>query len=261
MLGKVFEHTAAMVGRALGVALMAACVVVLNGCNSYLDDAVGLPQNQQAGREVSSAASGKSELARAANSYLATSTPGSTGYKIGPQDVLDFAVFRLPELSKTVQVAEAGTINLPLVGDIGAAGRTATEVERDVAARLSTKYVKSAQVTIFVKEYNSQRVTVEGAVKTPGVYPIRGHDTLLQSVAKAGGLDKDTASSNVVVFRTANGVRSATRFDISDIRSGGSDDPPIQAGDVVVVDDSMTKSAFSNFVKMLPLASTAAYVF
>ncbi|MBI1867900.1 MAG: polysaccharide export protein [Methylocystis sp.] len=201
----------------------------------------------------------RSELARAADTYVASATPGNAGYKIGPQDVLDITVFKAPDLSKTVQVAESGTINLPLVGEIGAAGRNATEIEHDLAAKLGAKYLKSPQVSVFVKEYNSQRITVEGAVKKPGVYTIRGHDTLLQSIAKADGVDRDYASNSAVIFRAIDGGRSATRFDINDIRNGKSEDPQVLAGDVIVVDDSMAKGAYQVLIKLLPLATPAFF--
>ncbi len=138
--------------------------------------------------------------AKAAEALTAVATPGNEGYKIGPQDVVEVSVFKVPELSKSVQVADTGTINLPLLGEVPAAGRTAQEVERDLAAKLGAKYLQKPQVTVFVKEYNSQRVTIEGAVKKPGVYPVRGRMTLLQLVATAEGFG-DTAEQTVVVFR------------------------------------------------------------
>lgn len=252
---------AARVRRAFGVALWVGCAGFLNGCNGFSGDGPALGQQQRVGGEglavVSDrpAVSDRAELARAADKYVASATPGNAGYKIGPQDVLDIAVFKAPDLSKTVQVAEGGTINLPLVGEIGAAGKNATEIEHDLAAKLGAKYLKSPQVSVFVKEYNSQRITVEGAVKKPGVYAIRGHDTLLQSIAKADGLDRDYASSSVVIFRATDGGRSATRFDVTDIRNGRSEDPQVLAGDVIVVDDSMGKGAYQVLIKLLPLAT------
>lgn len=233
------------------MALLAACAEFLSGCNSFsLDDGASFSQEQHAGAEGSLAARD-----RAVDTYVAAATPGNLGYRIGPQDVLDISVFKAPDLSKTVQVAEVGTINLPLVGEVGAAGKTAADLERDLEAKLGAKYLKSPQVTVYLKEYNSQRITVEGAVKKPGVYPIRGHDTLLRSIAMAEGLEREAASSSVVVFRTVNGVRSATRLDVDDIRSGRSEDPQVLAGDIIVVDDSTTKIAFQTFLKLLPLAS------
>jgi polysaccharide export outer membrane protein len=182
-----------------------------------------------------------------------TSAAGSTAYRIGSQDVLDVSVFKVPELSKTVQVADTGTVNLPLVGEVPAAGKTAQEVERDLTARLGAKYLQKPQVTVYVKEYNSQRVTVEGAVKKPGVFPIRGKTSLLQLVATAEGLDP-VADSTVVVFREVDGKRSAARFELNDIRSGHAEDPVIQSGDVVVVSNSTIKETFNVILKALPVA-------
>jgi polysaccharide export outer membrane protein len=121
--------------------------------------------------------------------------------------------------------------------------------------------MKSPQVTVFVKEYNSQRVTVEGAVKTPGVFPLRGHETLMQVIAKGGGLDRQVASANVVIFRTTDGARTVARYDLDAIRSGGAPDPQVLPGDVVVVDDSMAKQGLQVFLRLTPLATPIAYLF
>ncbi len=195
------------------------------------------------------------QLTRVAETLASANTPGSTAYQIGPLDVLDISVFKVPDLSKSVQVADSGTINLPLVGEIPAAGKTAQEIERDLSGKLGAKYLRNPQVTVYVKEYNSQRVTVEGAVKKPGVYPIKGKTSLMQILAMAESPERETASSIVVVFRTAGGKRSAARFDIDDIRSGKAEDPTVQQGDVIIVDTSTSKLVFNSFVKVLPTAA------
>ncbi len=190
-------------------------------------------------------------LSKVATQLTSSSTPGSEGYKVGAQDVLEVSVFKVPELSKTVQVADAGSINLPLVGEVPAAGRTARDIERDLTKRLGDKYLQSPQVTVFVKEYNSRRVTVEGAVKKPGVIPYRGSTSLIQVVAMAEGLS-EFADSEVVVFRQAGDKRTAARFDLEAIRAGTADDPQVLAGDVVVVGKSAFKEAYGQFLKSLP---------
>jgi polysaccharide export outer membrane protein len=157
-------------------------------------------------------------------------------------------------MSKSVQVADTGTISLPLIGEVPASGRTAQEIERDLAKRLGAKYLRDPQVSVFVKEYNSQRITVEGAVKKPGVFPYRGRTTLLQSIALAEGLDA-VSDSNVIVFRTTDGKRAAARFDVAQIRSGKTTDPPLEPGDVVVVETHAVKELFQNLIKAAPLAS------
>ena len=131
------------------------------------------------------------------------STPGNQAYRIGPLDVLDISVFQAPGLTKTVEVADNGTINLPLLGETPAAGKTAQELERDLNSKLGAKYLQNPQVTVKVKEFNSSRVTVTGAVKNPGVFPYKG-ETLLQFVTMAGGLAPES-NSMVLVLRQNNG--------------------------------------------------------
>jgi polysaccharide export outer membrane protein len=236
--------------RTVGVLVFfAACVVGLTGCN-------GVP-GEDSGFAPTPAAAGNAELARVADKYLSAAAPGSTAYLIGPQDVLDIAVFQAPELSKTVLVANDGAINLPLVGQIPAAGKSPSELERDIERRLNARFLKSAQVTITVKEYNSQRITVEGAVRSPGVHPWRGGETLMQAIASSGGIDSNIASNDIVVFRTINGARTVTRFDFSAIRSGAEPDPRLAPGDVVAVDESTGKMGLNYFLRVLPVAGMA----
>jgi polysaccharide biosynthesis/export protein len=187
----------------------------------------------------------------------AVSVPGSAAYKIGPQDILDISVFKVPELSKSAQVSERGTFSYPLVGDIVAVGKTPREVQDELTGLLRAKYLQNPDVTVFVKEFNSQRVTIDGAVKKPGVYPIQSGLSLQMAITLAQGLD--TASDDtIVVFRSVGGKRTAARFDISDIRSGEAEDPQLQAGDVVVAGTSALKKGFDNFLRALPVAGMFA---
>jgi polysaccharide export outer membrane protein len=189
-----------------------------------------------------------------AETFTASATQGSASYKIGPLDVLDVSVFKVPDLSKQLQVSEQGTINVALLGDVQVAGKTARDVERELAKQWGRKYLQNPQVTVGIKEYNSQRLTVEGAVKKAGVYPMVGSVSLLQSIAMAQGLDP-TADTAVLVFRDSGGKRSVARFDLAEIRNGASADPQLQPGDVVVVNSSAIKEIFNNFVRVLPMTN------
>ncbi|MFZ1924415.1 MAG: polysaccharide biosynthesis/export family protein [Xanthobacteraceae bacterium] len=195
---------------------------------------------------------------QAADALTAVAKPGNAAYKIGPLDLLDISVFKVPDLTKEVQVAEDGTINYPLIGDVPAAGKTAHELERELTTKLGAKYLKNPQVSVLVKEFNSQRVTVSGSVKTSGVYAIKGNTSLMQVVAMAGDVDTTTDSGDVVVFRNIDGQRSAAKFDLDAIREGRAADPAVEAGDVIVVNSSATKVALHNVLTALPLATTAA---
>jgi len=222
------------------------------------DGSVGAQGSAPTAFAPTAAASNESSASKAADALTAVAKPGNSAYKIGPLDVVEVTVFKVPDLTKTMQVAEDGTVNYPLVGEVPAAGRTAHELEHDLAQKLGAKYLRNPQVTVLVKEFNSQRVTVSGAVKTSGVYAIKGNTSLMQVVAMAGDVDTSTNSGNVVIFRTIDGQRSAAKFDIDDIKAGKAADPQVQPGDVIVVDSSMTKVALHNVLMALPLATTAA---
>ncbi len=184
---------------------------------------------------------------------LALTSSSATAYKVGPQDVLDITVFKVAELSKTVQISAVGTINYPLLGEVSVAGQTAREIEQNMTKRLGAKYLQKPQVTVFIKEYNSQKVTVEGAVKKPGVFPIRGGMTLIQSIATAEGFT-ELSDEVVIVFRQVNGQRKALKHDIGAIRSGSKADIALQAGDVVMVGTSAIKKGWNTLMKGAPLA-------
>jgi polysaccharide biosynthesis/export protein len=181
--------------------------------------------------------------------------PGA--YKVGYADVLDISVFKAPELARTVEVAESGTITFPPVGEVSVVGKTVRDIEHDLAKTLGAKYLRSPQVTISVKEFNSQPVTVEGAVMQPGLHALKGKTTLLQLIAMSGGIDRDVTDSTVVLFRNADGERHATKFNIDDIGTGQAPDPLIFPGDMVVANSSPLKAAWSEFIKAMQPATTA----
>jgi polysaccharide biosynthesis/export protein len=177
---------------------------------------------------------------------------------IGPLDVLDIAVFQVPELTKTLEVSDTGTINFPLLGEITAAGKTPEELERELTSKLAADYLQNPVVTVFVKESNSQRVTISGAIDKPGIYPIKGPTSLMQIVAQAGGF-KDQSDSTVLILRQKGGSRMAARYDISEIQAGRAQDPLLQANDVLVAGTSAIKKTFGTILKALPIAGLFAF--
>ena len=246
-----------------------ACAVCLGGCAGSSSSAVaGAGYNSEGVLASTSASSAtafaptaaavhSSAASQAADTLTAVAKPGSSTYKIGPLDVLDISVFKVPDLNKAVQVSEDGTINYPLLGEVHAADKTARELEQDLTAKLGAKYLRDPQVMVMVKEFNSQRVTVVGSIKSPGIYSIKGKTTLMQVVAMAGDIDMSLDSGDIVLFRTIDGTRSAARFDIDAIKAGKAEDPLVQPGDVLVADTSATKMALQNVMRVLPLAGTA----
>lgn len=180
---------------------------------------------------------------------------GPPVYRLGPMDVLAIDVYREQDLSREVRVEENGEISLPLAGRLQAAGKTTGELEQEITARLKASVLENPSVSVRVKEFLSQRVTVEGAVSQPGVYPLTSRTSLLQMIATAHGLDEMANPGACVVFRVIDGQRYAAAFDIREIRAGRMVDPELLGGDTVVVDYSGIRANYRDFLSLYPLFS------
>ena len=185
---------------------------------------------------------------------------GASDYRIGAQDLLNIRVFGVEELTRDVRVNSNGHISLPLVGTVMAGGRTIPELESDLAKKYAEGYLQRPQVTVFVKEFTSQRITVEGAVKKPGIYPITGRTSLLQAIALAEGVDDRTADlGGIVVMRKVDGRKQAAVFDLRQVRKGLVEDPQLYGDDIVVVEQSGSKTAFRRFIESVPALGIFAW--
>jgi polysaccharide export outer membrane protein len=166
-------------------------------------------------------------------------------YRIGAEDLIEIQVFGVDQLSRTVRVNSRGLISLPLIGSIEVAGLTAQEAEAAVAERLAANFLQNPQVSLFIKEFTTQRVTVEGAVAKPGIYPLRGQTTLLITLALAGGQASLSDMSEVMLFRAdASGKRVGTMYDVERIRRGELEDPAVVNDDLIVVNRSRARTVF-----------------
>ncbi len=152
----------------------------------------------------------------------------------GTADLREISVFEIPELNRTVRVSENGAISLPLVGEIRAGGLTPPQLEDELRRRLGQKYVRDPQVSVFVREHGSKKVSVLGAVGKPGVYEMLGPRTLLQVLAQAGGLTEDVGAV-LYVIRNGGALPGKIAVDVDDLMV--SRDPAlnvaIEPGDVV----------------------------
>lgn len=200
---------------------------------------------------VSSASATSSPVVAGSPAFpAADSIPGapiaaSNDYRIGPQDLLKIDVFGVDALSKrSVRVNASGQISLPLIGTLQAGGLTAEQLAADIAARLAKDYLQNPQVTIFIEEFTSQRVTVTGAVRTPNVFPLKGRTTLLQVVAQAGGATSVANLGAVKILRSEpDGTRKTLEYDLAAIQDGATPDPEVRGEDVVQVETSALKEA------------------
>lgn len=173
--------------------------------------------------------------------------PGTnTTYRIGPQDLLKVEVFRVDELSSKERVSQDGTIVMPLIGPVMVAGLTPQEAEDRLTDILGKDYLQDPQVNIFVEEYASQKVTVTGSVKSPGVFPLTGYTTLLQAVALAGGVDELANTKEVVLFRGQGGPAQAYVVNLKMIQEGDLQDPVVIGDDRIVIPQSGSAALIKN---------------
>jgi len=184
-----------------------------------------------------------------------TVAPLGSDYRISPMDTVSVKVFKSQDLTGDYQVDLTGHISMPLVGEVEAANLTTAQLDQRLTEKLGEKYFQNPDVSVGIKASSRRSVTVDGAVKQAGTFPVAGPTSLMQAVALAGGTSEDANTRRVAVFRTTGGQRQAAAFDLSAIRHGQSQDPQIYPGDIVVVDGSGIKEGFKRVMQSFPLLS------
>ncbi|MBI5055556.1 MAG: polysaccharide biosynthesis/export family protein [Nitrospirae bacterium] len=111
-------------------------------------------------------------------------------YILGPEDLVEIDVFEVDELKRSARISSTGFINLPLIGKINASGLSLSELETEISKRLQ-QYLQDPIVSVFIREYRSQRITVLGAVKNPQVHNVTRQKFLLDMLSYSGGLADD----------------------------------------------------------------------
>lgn len=174
-------------------------------------------------------------------------------YRIGHRDLLEVTVFRADELNRQVRVNRKGEISLPLIGTVVVGGLSVSEAEQQIADSLKQNFMKNPHVSIFIKEYESQKITVNGWVKNPGVFALKGGTTLMQAISLANGLDRLADAKEVVIFRKDAQREGTTgyRINFEDVQAGRVSDPFLKRDDIVVVPQNGSKAAFEDTTKTL----------
>jgi len=173
---------------------------------------------------------------------------------IQPGDHLSVSVLGEADLSSDKYwVDGSGVLQMPLVGDIQAGGRTISQLRQEITQRLGARYIRNPQVALSITEHSKQSVTVEGEVQQAGRFEAAPGLTLLGALALAHSTSKDAKLDEVIVFREVKAQRLVARFDLSDIRTGRALDPQIRAGDRIVVGRSSVKGAWHDLLQTAPL--------
>jgi len=157
-------------------------------------------------------------------------------YRIGPEDVLDIAVWNNASISRTVPVRPDGKISLPLLNDVQAAGLTPMQL-RDVLIKKLAEYMPTPEVSVIIREVHSFKVSVIGEVKTPGRHELKSGATVLDVLAMAGGLGEFAARGRIVILRTEGNTLKRIPFNYNKVVSanGELENFLLMPGDVIVV--------------------------
>jgi polysaccharide export outer membrane protein len=165
-------------------------------------------------------------------------------YVIGPLDQLTIFVWRNPELGAKVQVRPDGRITTPLISDMPAVGKTASQLSEDIKTQL-TQYVKDPIVSVIVDNFSgtySQQVRVVGATEKPASIPFRANMTLLDAMIAVGGLSEFAAGdrARLVRYDKASGKQSEYALRIGRLLKQGDTKANVrlQPGDVIIIPTS-----------------------
>jgi polysaccharide export outer membrane protein len=163
-------------------------------------------------------------------------------YRIGPGDQLNVFVFNQPDLSMAVPVRPDGLISTPLVEDMPAAGKTPSELARDMEKKLA-EFIRSPSVNVivtgFVGNYGDQ-VRVVGQAANPQALPYRSGMTLLDVMIAVGGLGEFAAGNRARLIRRVDGKVVETRVRLDDLLNDGDirANMQVQPGDVLIIPES-----------------------
>jgi len=171
--------------------------------------------------------------------YASEPDPRKQEFILGASDVLKVNVWHNPELTVDVTIRPDGTISLPLVGDVRAAGRTAADVRAEIVKRLGT-YLKDDAVntTVSITAINSYRFLVNGNVERMGVYTSNRYVTVIEAIALAGGPNRFADPDDTVIIRDdGSGKKKRIPIDYPSILKGKhpEQDLTILAGDTVYI--------------------------
>ena len=164
--------------------------------------------------------------APAAQDEQAVSTRPTSRVTVGPDDTVTIVALNVDEISRSWRISSSGELNLPLVGQIKAAGKTVEEMQREVASRLK-EYVRNPQVMVFLSDVRSRPVTVSGAVERPGTQQLLGATTLYAALVQAGGT-KDAGPTVTLTRKLAFGRISDSRARTSEDGAYSVIDLPLQ---------------------------------
>lgn len=157
---------------------------------------------------------------------------------VGPGDVFEVSVLGEKDLPKEYRVQPDGTVDFPYLDRLKVGGLEPQQIEDLIKSQLVTKKILvDPQVTLVVKQYNSKKISVIGAVQKPGSLPWQEGIKLVEAISLSGGFTALADADHVVLTRNVGGGKTVTAtVDVDEITDGHQADVPLQAGDTIKVD-------------------------
>jgi protein involved in polysaccharide export with SLBB domain len=159
--------------------------------------------------------------------------------QLGVDDVFEVRVADAPECTGLYRVAADGTVDFPYIGRVSVIGKRSGEVQRMIVDGLQPDYLKSPQVVVMVKEWNSRKISVLGQVQRPGSVVYFPRMTIVDAIAAAGGFTGIAAKNNVTLRREVNGRVESKNYRVADISEGRAGNVHLSPGDILVVDERL----------------------
>lgn len=214
--------------------LLATAIVTVCFCT------LGASQSQKNQKSSSSAVTDAANIDdRAVDQSIQKEKPGvgqpSRNLRIGAGDLVDIKVYGVPELTDSVRVSGAGEVSLPLIGAVKIDGLTSDQAEKAIEKKLlDGGFLKDPHVTVFVKEYVTQGISVMGEVQHPGIYPLMGARRLFDALSAAGGTTP-RAGKLVTITHRERPEKPQTVSLASDAENSPASNVEIFPGDTIVV--------------------------
>jgi polysaccharide export outer membrane protein len=228
-----------MVKKSLLIALLAVFLIspdIFVLCYSQEDE-------EMEGAQESQESQATQETQPIKNIQSVQETPAAQGihgetdkdYIIAADNIIEINVYGELDLSATLRVSQDGTINYPLLGAMKAAGLSVRELEANITELLAEDYLVTPRVTIFIKEYG--KISVLGAVNSPGAYEAKENLTLTKVIALAGGFTDTADASKVKVIRMVGNEKETIEVDVGQILEKSLEDVGIKPNDTIIVEE------------------------
>ncbi len=163
----------------------------------------------------------------------------SVASTLGPGDVFEVKIYDEAELSGMYRVSSGGTINFPLIGRLIVDGLTSTDAADLIQHRLAEKYLKDPNVNVFIREYNSKKVSVFGEVNKPGTFNFEDRMTIIQVISMAGGFTKMAAKDDTNITRIVDGEEKRYPVPVEAIAQGEAKNFYLEPGDIVYIPETI----------------------